>query len=262
MSAVTTSTDARSCCSTFYEQEWVRLLAENVFHPGGPDLSRRTADAMGLGRGASLLDLGCGVGGTARLLAAERGFNVTGIDVSRSNVARARQDAGNAPIAYVQADAHRLPFGDDSFDGVLGECVLSLMADGRAVLDEIRRVLRPGGRLGITDMSVNDTLPQDFCEAAAGWACLAGALNRESYCELFEQNGFEVVGIEDETGALDALIGRLKRKLVLVGAAGLARGKMPLDIATVRYWLDRFASEIGRGAIGYLRFDLAAAAST
>jgi hypothetical protein len=261
MAAATTITEARTCCSAFYEQEWVRLLAENAFHPGGPDMSRRTAEAMRLTRGARVLDLGCGVGSTARLLAAEMGLEVVGIDASRANVTRAGKEAGDAPIAFVQADAHRLPFADGSFDGALGECVLSLFADQDAVLGEIRRVLRPGGRLGITDMSVNASLPKDFCDAAAGWACLAGALNRESYQRLFERSGFDVIGIEDETGALDALIGRLKRKLVLVGAAAVAQGQMPLDIPTVRYWLERFAREVGNGAIGYLRFDLARTAS-
>jgi arsenite methyltransferase len=260
MAAATKPTEVRSCCSTFYEQDWVRLIAENAFHPGGPDMSRRTVTAMGLAPGARLLDLGCGVGSTAKLLAGEMGLEVIGIDASRTNVARAEREAGDAPIAFVQADAHRLPFADRSFDAALGECVLSLFADQAAVLGEIRRVLRPGGRLGITDMAVNAPLPQDFCDAAAGWACLAGALNREAYRRQFEQNGFDVIGIEDETAALDTLIGKLKRRLVLIGTAAVAQGQMPLDVQTVRYWLDRFAGEVGSGAIGYVRFDLACAA--
>jgi arsenite methyltransferase len=258
MPAATKRTDSPTCCSVFYEQEWVRLLAENAFHPGGPDMTLRTVHAMGLAPGASVLDLGCGVGSTARLLATEMGLEVIGIDLSEANVARAQREAGNAAITFVQADAHCLPFADNTFDGVLGECVLSLFADEGRVLGEIHRVLKPGGRLGITDMAVNAELPADFCDAAAGWACLTGALNKDSYRQLFERNGFEVVAIDDETDSLGTLIGQLKRKLVLVGAAGLAQGQMPLDIETVRYWLDRFAGEVGRGAIGYLRFDLGA----
>jgi predicted TPR repeat methyltransferase len=58
-----------SCCSTFYEQDWVRNLAEDIFHPGGADLTRRTIAAMDLPAHATVVDLGCGTGTTALMLA-------------------------------------------------------------------------------------------------------------------------------------------------------------------------------------------------
>ena len=78
-----------SCCTTFYEQDWVRVLANDIFHPGGAALTRRTARAMSLAPGHRLLDLGSGTGSSAGLLAEEFGLRVTGVDRSPDNVARA-----------------------------------------------------------------------------------------------------------------------------------------------------------------------------
>jgi hypothetical protein len=256
MPAAGSSFQQASCCSSFYEQDWVRVLAEDSFHPGGLELSLRTLGSMNLGQGARLLDVGCGVGHTALKLPAELGLCVTGIDLSRENVQRANANTGNAQLRFIQADAQRLPFADDSFDGGLGECVLSLLTDKPAALAELRRVLGPAGRLGITDMSVNGRLASDFAATAAPWACLADALDRASYLSLFESAGFVVTTVADESSVLTDLVGSLKRKLILVGASGLANGSLSLDIQTIRYWIDRFAAEVEDGKISYLRFQL------
>lgn len=232
------------------------MLAGNVFHPGGSDLSLRTVDHMGLARGAPLLDIGCGVGQTAGIVAAKRHLSVIGIDASRPNLTRARLDPDASRVGFIQADVHRLPFVTGAFGGVLAECVLSLFADKAAALGEVRRVLWSGGRVGLTDVVLNSALPAEFAAAAADWACLSGALSREAYVDLFEGAGFEILGVHDESAGLDRLIGQIRRKLVVVGAGGLAAGRMPFDIATVRSWLDRFAREIGRGTIGYLEWQL------
>lgn len=255
MAAIPNSTDQASCCSSFYEQDWVRVLAEDVFHPGGAELSRRTVAGMNLGQGASLLDLGCGVGNTARIVGLERQLAVTGIDFSRTNLKRA-MGSGEPRARFVQADAHQLPFVDASFDGVISECVLSLLADKPAALGEIRRILKPGGQLGVTDMSVQGVLPADFAAAVTPWSCLAGALDQDSYISHFESEGFRVVVAADESNSLTDLIGILKRKLILVGAGSLAAGRPGLDLDTIRFWLGRFASEVDNGVIKYLRFQL------
>jgi SAM-dependent methyltransferase len=257
MPATPNSSVQASCCATFYEQDWVRLLAEDGFHPGGAELSRRTVEQMNLGSGARLLDVGCGVGTTASMLATELGLSVTGIDVSQSNLQRAAAAAGDSGVRFVHADAHQLPFADASFDGVLIECVLSLLQDKGAALGEIRRLLQPGGSLGITDMSVHGELAEDFAEVVAPWTCLADALDRDAYVKLFESAGFQVTSTADESASLGALVGKLKRKLVLVGAGSLALGQAPIDITAVRYWLQRFVDEVDRGAVSYLRFQLA-----
>jgi hypothetical protein len=156
----------------------------------------------------------------------------------------------------VQADANRLPFADQSFDGVLSECVLSLMLDKPAALREIRRILRPGGCLGITDMSVHGALPEDFAAVVAPWTCLGDALSRDAYVALFAEAGFELASVVDESQGLRDLMLGLKRRLVMLGASALVAGRAPLDIESIRYWLKRFAGQVDAGVISYLRFQL------
>lgn len=87
----TTHDSVPDCCSAFYEQDWVRLLAQDLFHPGGRELTDRTVDSMGLAPSQKLLDLGCGSGTSAIAIAERLGVRVTGVDLSEANVKRARE---------------------------------------------------------------------------------------------------------------------------------------------------------------------------
>jgi ubiquinone/menaquinone biosynthesis C-methylase UbiE len=249
-----------SCCSTFYEQDWVRNLAEDIFHPGGADLTRRTIAAMDLPAHAIVADLGCGTGTTALMLARDFSLQVTGLDLSASNIERAieRTDANSAAVRFIQADAQTLPFEESEFDGILAECSFSLFANQAAVLAEIKRVLKPGGRLAITDMAIGGPLPADIAEVLSPWTCLVDAMDQQAYAQRFAAAGFEVQVIADESSGLTNLIQLLKRKLLLLGASGvLAGNSMPtFDLATIKYWLGRFQAEVEKGSIRYLRFNL------
>jgi arsenite methyltransferase len=249
-----------SCCSAFYEQDWVRQLAGDSFHPGGEELTRRAIAAMGLPRGAALADLGCGTGTSALVLAAEGNLRISAVDLSASNIERAtrRMNAAGATVRFHQADAHQLPFSDQEMDGILAECSFSLFARQRAVLDEIRRVLRPGGKLAVTDMAVNGELPGDISAVIAPWTCLAETRDRESWTNLFTEAGFSIQAFDDESAGLTGLVGKLKRKLLLLGTGALlVGGPTPaIDLATVKFWLNRFKAEVEAGSIRYLRFNL------
>ena len=140
MSSAIDTVQPVSCCSAFYEQDWVRHLAGDIFHPGGPDLTQRTIAAMNLRPGASIADLGCGTGTSALMLADKPGLDVSAIDLSADNIRRAQDrllaEAGAAgTVQFQQADAHELPFEDGQFDGVLAECTFSLFQRQQAVLD-------------------------------------------------------------------------------------------------------------------------------
>ena len=251
--------EALSCCSTFYEQDWVRNLVEDIFHPGGEDLTRRTIAAMDLPAHATVADLGCGTGTTALMLARDFELQVTGVDLSAANIERAieRSDSNGAAVRFIQADAKKLPFADNDFDGILAECSFSLFADQPAVLAEMKRVLKPGGSLAITDMAIGGPLPADIVDVISPWTCLVDAKDQQTYAQGFTAAGYDIQTIADESAGLTNLIQLLKRKLLLGAGGVLAGGDMPtFDLATIKYWLDRFQAEVEKGTIRYLRFNL------
>lgn len=263
VSSVLESAQPVSCCSAFYEQDWVRNLAEDIFHPGGEELTQKTIAAMNLNPGASIADLGCGTGTSALILAGDPGLNISAIDISAENIKRAQgrlssanKTSGN--VRFQQADAHELPFEDAQFDGVLAECTFSLFANQETVLAEVRRVLKPSGQLGITDMAVGGPLPDDIASVVAPWTCLVDAVDQQAYTDTFTRAGFEIREFSDESIGLTRLINILKRKLLMLGVGTALTGvnAPQLDIGEIKHWLDRFSAEVERGTIRYLRFNL------
>ena len=258
-----TAEDAMSCCTVFYGQDWVRALAEDCFHPGGADLTRRTLACMRLRPGMNIADVGCGAGRSTRLLAEELGLCAFGVDpglnkqpVEQSGQFEALAHPGGTH--FVQAEAARLPFVDGGFDAVLAECSFSLFPDQPAALAEFRRILKPGGALGITDMSVTGRLPPELEQKLAPWTCLIGARSEAQYQSLFHREGFSVRECADESGGLLDLILRIKRNLVLLAAGSLmSRVSTPvLDVSAIRFWLEQFREQVESGRIRYLRFNL------
>jgi len=106
-----------------------------------------------LAPGERVLNVGCGTGGLeARALAERPGQSITGVDLAEKMLAAARRKTQDAPGArFVQADAHDLPFADDSFDVVMSASTLHYLADPAAALSEGARVVRPGGRVAVLD---------------------------------------------------------------------------------------------------------------
>jgi arsenite methyltransferase len=114
-----------------------------------------------LERGERVLDLGCGAG-TDSLVAAqmvgEQG-HVTGIDMTNEMLAKARtarDELGIGHVEFVEGEAERLPFADESFDVVISNGVIDLIPDKDAVFSELHRVLVPGGRMQIADVTIQN----------------------------------------------------------------------------------------------------------
>ncbi len=252
------ASSAAACCAAFYEQEWVATLLADSFHPGGTALTQRLVDDLALPSESTVLDLACGTGTTALLLAA-RGHRVIAVDFSEKNMARVRARAEGAGVAdritsHV-ADAAALPLRDASVDAVIAECALSTFANKRVAVTQMCRVLRPGGRIGITDMVLNAPLPAHVAEAVGPWACLQDALTVSGYQRLFLEAELRAVHYADESNTLRAMARDLKRKLVVVGLGKMAGAlaDMDLDIAHSRALLADAVALVNQGVVEYCR---------
>ena len=152
-----------------------------------------------LSKGDRVLDLGSG-GGIDVLLSAQRvgptgfvyGLDMTDemLDLARNNAA----DAGAPNVEFLKGFIEEIPLADAGLDVVISNCVINLSVDKPAVFAEIHRVLRPGGRIGISDIVAQDHLsPSERAERGDWVGCIAGALSYEEYREGLEAAGFEQV---------------------------------------------------------------------
>jgi arsenite methyltransferase len=222
------STAVEACCANLYGHPLVEFVVGDSFHPGGLASTRRLLEAARLPRGARILDVGCGLGASARLAALEFGIVVDACDVSGAAISRARTlaaDAGSA-VRFVEASLLHLPYEAGRFDGVLAECVLSTTAK-RPALAELRRVMAAAGTLLVTDVTATgDVVASDLL---AEVLCLTGAWRPGELEDLAESNGFEIESAWDESDGIPPLLDRLEARVRLL--ATLARdltGSEPL----------------------------------
>src|SRR6516165_2563773 len=140
-----------------------QLAALDQFHTRGLAATAELAKLAGIAAGMSVLDVGSGVGGPARFLAATCGCRVTGVDLSQPFVDAARyltQRTGQSgQVSFETASALDLPFDDGQFDVVLLQHVAMNIADRARLYREIRRVLKFGGRFATYDVVLNNGDP-------------------------------------------------------------------------------------------------------
>ncbi|OKI46414.1 class I SAM-dependent methyltransferase [Micromonospora sp. CB01531] len=225
-----TAAEAKACCAATYGSDVVALLLGGSYHPGGPALTRRLADRLDLRAGEIVLDVASGRGTTARALATEYAVDVTGVDLSDANVALATDTAQTAGLAdrirFRVADAERLPVDAQSIDVVVCECAFCTFPDKPAAAAEFARVLRPGGRLGITDVTVNaERLPPKLAGLGAWIACVADARPLDGYAALLRGAGLTVTYTERCDDAMVAMIDQIEARLALVRMAARAQAE-------------------------------------
>jgi len=146
--------------------EWAQLAPLDQFHVGGLAATQEMARTMNFPDGATVLDVGSGLGGPARYLAAAHGCQVTGVDLSESFVEVARiltERCGlSERVSFVQGDALDLPFAEESFDAAWTQHVAMNIPDRQALYREIRRVVKPGGSLACYDIIEGNGEPLVF----------------------------------------------------------------------------------------------------
>jgi arsenite methyltransferase len=247
--------DPKGSCARLYESEAVRWLLDGRLHPGGEQLTRRLARLAAIERGHRVLDVACGSGATALLLARELDCEVTGVDLGARAIAQAADAARAAGLAararFVPGDAEELPFPDAHFDVALSECSLCTFPDKRRAIGEMTRVVRRGGTVAIADVTADlDSLPAELRSAAARVACVADARSAGDYAALLRDAGCELPTIEPHDEELRAMVDRVEARLRV--ARMLAPPGEQRDRAAEALSLARMAIDaIARGTLGY-----------
>jgi arsenite methyltransferase len=210
---------ARSGLST--EHSGVKAVAE-AFGYSAEELGSIPAEAnMGLSCGnptafASLnpgevvVDLGCGGGLDVFLAAAKVGptGKAIGIDMTPDMLRLARSNAekvGHTNTEFHQATIDKIPLADGSVDCVISNCVINLAEDKPAVFREIARILKPGGRLAVSDIALKTPLPPELGNDLMAYVgCIAGAIMIDDYVAGLRDAGFDAVQVVDSGSDLNA----------------------------------------------------------
>ena len=199
--AATRAAEGSRCCGeTFYADDERGDLPEAALRASlGCGNPLRVAE---LNPGETVLDLGSG-GGIDVLLSARRvgpTGHVHGLDMTDEMLDLARRnasEAGAVNVEFHKGHIEAIPLPDASVDVVISNCVINLSADKPAVFAEMHRVLRPGGRIGVSDVVAEDHLTPEQRGELGDWsACVAGALSRTEYVDGLTAAGFTDVGVE------------------------------------------------------------------
>jgi arsenite methyltransferase len=168
-----------------------------------------------LNEGDVVLDLGSG-GGIDVILSAKRvgpAGVAYGLDMTDEMLSLARtnaEEAGVTNVHFLKGVIEEIPLPADSVDVVISNCVINLSVDKAAVLTEMARVLRPGGRVGVSDVVAEDRLtPEERADRGSYVGCIAGALSTSEYVEGLEAAGFADVSVEFTHEVADGMHGAI-----------------------------------------------------
>ena len=178
-----------------------QLGALDQFHTRGLAATAELAQLAGISADMGVLDVGSGIGGPARFLAATHGCRVTGVDLSEPFVEAARyltaRTGQSGQVSFQTANALDLPFDVGGFDVALLQHVAMNIADRARLYREIRRVLKPGGRFAVSDVVTRGEVPAEVRRNMLLWVgCIAGALQEEEYRAKLADAGFAAIEIE------------------------------------------------------------------
>ena len=211
--ALRVSSGGSSCCGSSSSQGACDPITSNLYEIGETAALPAEAVAASLGcgnptalaelaPGETVLDLGSG-GGIDVLLSARRvgpTGKAYGLDMTDEMLALARENqrkAGVDNVEFLKGEIEAIPLPDNSVDVIISNCVINLSADKDRVFAEAFRVLRPGGRLAVSDVVVRGDVPAALRRSVELWiGCVAGALEEDEYRGKLGKAGFEAVGLE------------------------------------------------------------------
>jgi arsenite methyltransferase len=204
---------ASSCCGGGRETD---IISKSIGYtdqdlkvvPEGANLGLGCGNPLALAslrEGETVLDLGSGAGFDCFLAARQvgKGGRVIGVDMTPEMLDKARGNAKKGDITNVEfrlGEIENLPVADNQVDIVISNCVINLSPAKERVFQEAYRVLKPGGRLMVSDIVLRNELPEEIRTSVAAYtACVAGAETRENYLGAIRGAGFQEIQILDET---------------------------------------------------------------
>jgi len=185
-----------------YDEEELRSV------PGGADLGLGCGNPVALAslkEGETVLDLGSGAGLDCFLAANNVGKKgrVIGVDMTAEMIDKARENAREGNYRNVEfrlGEIENLPVADDTVDVIISNCVINLSPNKRRVFKEAFRVLKPRGRLMVSDIVLLKELPEAIKTSVEAYVgCLSGAIMKDEYIEAIREAGFQEVKIIEET---------------------------------------------------------------
>ena len=182
-----------------------------------------------LKEGETVLDLGSGGGLDIFLAAKKVGVKgkAIGVDMTEEMIQKARATAskyGYENVEFRLGEIENLPFEDNSVDVVISNCVINLSPDKEKVFREVYRVLKPSGRIMISDLVTEGELPEEVRKSFDAWAgCVAGALEKGEYLDTIRRAGFKNVKIVSESTYTIDVSQELKGKITSVQVEGYKR---------------------------------------
>jgi arsenite methyltransferase len=202
-----------SCCGS---NETVEMISRDIGYrkqdldsvPEGANLGLGCGNPVALAslrEGETVVDLGAGAGFDCFLAAKEVGKNgrVIGVDMTPAMLDKARENAkkgGYDNVEFRLGEIENLPVADNTADIIISNCVINLSPDKRRVFQEAFRVLKPGGRLMVSDIVLLKELPEALKESIDAYVgCVAGAVMKDDYLDAMNEAGFQEVRIIAET---------------------------------------------------------------
>ncbi len=256
------NTSYENCCTSFYENDMVKFLLGESFHPGGIKLTNKLADKLELHENSKVLDIASGVGTSSIEIAKNFNAHITGIDLSAENIEISKIKADKLGLEektiFQVANAEELPFPDDYFDAIISECSFCIFPDKYRVTSEMYRVLKPGGILGISDVVLEKDLPPNLDHMIFRVSCISDAQSVSKYLSYFKNGGFIALEAEDQREKIMDLHKSIKKKIFLLEVAKNMKHKKiekinldEINFIEINEWIDYIKKFVEQGYGSY-----------
>ena len=255
---------SKACCADLYNSDLAQMLLGDSLHPGGLRLTNRLGRLMGLSRGDWVADLASGRGTSAAAISRTFHCRVIGIEYGREAVVEARRVTLDAPVPadswFIQGDAETPPLKPGRFDAVLAECSFSMFPNKESAAAQAAALLRPGGRMGISDVTVEPGfLPEELNTSLGQMLCVTGALGTEGYADLLSHAGLVSIYREEASLHVSELLAKVRGALAAFSAlAGLLdiqeQGRILGELPPQTGWIglvEKLESLVSSGHLGY-----------